>query len=153
MNGIVISGLRRGTLLTLGLVILCTATGCGAKTVCLSGKVTYVGKPLTSGSSIVYCPDKQIVRGIISRDGTYTIQNVPRGLVTVTVRSHPRVPVGLQVKQQLPPTRDGPILAFQDGRTEEALVVIPERYGLPEESGLTIQVDRDRMPYDIELRP
>jgi hypothetical protein len=30
---------------------------------------------------------------------------------------------------------------------------IPSRYGVPEESGLTVVVDRQRVKYDIDLKP
>jgi hypothetical protein len=128
------------------------AAGCGPNTSTLVGKVTYQGKPVTSGSVLVYCPDKQIARGIIGTDGAYTIPNVPCGRATVTVQSHTRLPSGMSLQQTLPPSSGGPIPPTVEA-SDRAWVSIPPRYALPEESGLSVVADRGRVTYDIDLKP
>ncbi|MBP3960651.1 hypothetical protein J8F10_35960 [Gemmata sp. G18] len=129
------------------------AAGCGAKTATVTGHVTYKGKPVTGGSVVFYCADKQIVRGLIGTDGKYTIPNVPTGTGTavVTVQSHMKVPEGFRMKQQLPPSTGGPVPPAADP-TDAPKVALPPRYALPEESGLAVVVDRDHVTYDIDLK-
>lgn len=129
------------------------AAGCGANPTTVSGTVTFQGRPVPGGSVILYCEDKQIVRGLIGPDGHYSIPNVPRGAVTVAVQAHPRVPDGMQMKQNLPPAAGGPLPPSAGLADGGKAVAIPQRYGLPEESGLSAVVGRDAVRYDIDLRP
>jgi hypothetical protein len=133
-------------------LLLILLAGCGGKTSSVSGKVTFQGRPLEGGSVILYCEDKQIVRGLIGPDGTYTIPNVPKGVATVTVKAHAPIPAGFQLKQQLPPSKDGPRPPLTEKIAGEPDAV-PECYGLPEESGLQVQVGPGRVVFDIDLRP
>jgi hypothetical protein len=126
------------------------ATGCGSKSATVTGRVTYNGKPVSNGSVIVYCSDKQIVRGNIAADGAYSIPNVPYGTSVVTVQSHARVPPGLRLQQSPPPSSGGPIPPTVE-YTDTARVTIPQRYGLPEESGLGVVVDHGAVTFDIVL--
>jgi|SRR5579883_276167 len=145
--------------LTVGIVslfvfgVLC-ASGCGSgsDTATVSGKVRFQGKPVAGGSVIVYCSDKQLARGIIGADGTYSIPNVPFGTSIVTVQAHTRLPAGLRLQQNLPPSSGGPIPPTVDVN-DTARVVVPQRYSLPEESGLSVVVDRGQVTYDIDLKP
>ncbi|QJX00440.1 carboxypeptidase-like regulatory domain-containing protein [Frigoriglobus tundricola] len=128
------------------------AGGCASRTSTVGGTVTFRGRPVAGGSVVVYCADKQIARGIIGPDGTYTIPNVPSGTAIVTVQAPSRVPEGLQLKQNLPPSYGGPI-APAVGTAGAPRVAIPPRYALPEESGLSVSVDRGQVTYDIDLKP
>ncbi len=127
-------------------------SGCGPRTSTVVGTVTFRGQPVAGGSVVVYCADKQIARGIIGPDGTYAIPNVPPGTAVVTVQAPARAPVGLQLKQNLPPSQGGPI-APAVGAAGAPRVAIPPRYALPEESGLSVAVDRGQVTYDIDLKP
>jgi hypothetical protein len=100
----------------------------------------------------VYCSDKQIARGIIGVDGTYSIPNVPYGSSIVTVQAPARVPAGLRMQQNLPASSGGPIPPTITGG-DSTPSPIPPRYALPEESGLSVAVDRARVNYDIDLKP
>jgi hypothetical protein len=147
--------LRRRPFLGIGCFIALaglSASGCDSNTSTLVGKVTYQGKPVVGGSVIVYCPDRQIVRSIIGTDGTYSIPNVPSGQAIVTVQAPARVPAGLRMKQSLPPSSGGPIPPTVEAN-DTARVLIPQRYALPEESGLSVVVDRGQVTYDIDLKP
>lgn len=134
------------------LLTLLVLTGCGSGSAVVSGTVTYRGKPVPGGSVILYCSDKQIVRGTIGPDGRYTIPNVPAGSAVVTVQTHARVPAGLKLRQNLPPSVDSPTPPAA-ATSADGAVLIPPRYALPEESGLVVVIDRGQVAYDIDLKP
>jgi len=137
---------------TCGLVALLCAFGCASKSATVAGKVTFQGQPVGGGSVIVYCPDKQIARGIIGPDGSYSIPNVPCGSAVVTVQAPMRLPDGLRLRQNVPPSTGGPVPPTL-GADDTNRVQIPQRYALPEESGLVVVVDRAHVTYDIDLKP
>lgn len=138
-----------GGALALGCLLL---AGCGTKTATVAGQVTFHGKPVTGGSVVFYCPDKQIVRGLIGADGRYSIPNVPPGSAVVTVQSHAKLPEGFSLKQRLPPSNGGPVAPVADA-SDTHKVTLPARYALPEESGLAVFVDSAHVTYDIDLKP
>lgn len=125
--------------------------GCGSGTAVVSGTVTYRGTAVPGGSVVLYCSDRQIVHGTIDPDGRYTIPNVPAGTAVVTVQTHARVPAGMRFRQNLPPSVNGPVPPGA-GAADPA-VLIPPRYALPEESGLTVVIDRAQVAFDLDLRP
>ena len=136
--------------LSVGLAL--AAAGCGGGTGTVAGTVTFRGKPVPGGSVVLYCADKQIVRGLIGPDGTYAIPNVPAGPAAVTVQAHARVPDGLRLKQTLPPAKDGPTPPDAAPQADKA-TALPPRYALPEESGLSVVVGPGPTPFDIPLSP
>lgn len=142
---------RRALAAIVWIAVATCSTGCGSKPAVVTGTVTYQGKPLTGGSVILYCADDQIVRGVIGPDGAYTIPNVPRGVCRVTVKTYTPIPAGFRLKQELPPVHDGPIHPSQSPALSGEAV--PERYAVPEESGLTVRVDRPQTIFDITLTP
>jgi hypothetical protein len=132
-------------------VFLC---GCGSPTGTLTGTVRYKGAALPGGSLIVYCEDEQILAGAIREDGSYTIAGLPEGRVVVTVVTLPRVPEGMQLKQNLPPTTsDGPRAPSEGVYAKGRHVVLPRRYATREESGLSAVVARGTQVFDIDLKP
>src|SRR4051812_10074770 len=68
-------------------VIVFAAVGCGGRTATLTGKVTYQGNPVVSGSVIVLGADGTARSGVIQPDGTYAVEGVPRGPVRIGVLS------------------------------------------------------------------
>jgi hypothetical protein len=132
--------------------MLAPLTGCGDRAASVSGTVTFQGRPLNGGSVILYCKDEQIVRGIIGADGSYSIANVPRGSCRVTVKTHAPIPPGFHLRQSLPPVEDGPIPPPQ-ANSLAIPTTIPERYAMPEESGLAVDVNRPHTLFDITLTP
>lgn len=131
--------------------LLVAAAGCTKPETAVTGTVQYQGRPLTGGSVILYCENKQIVHGLIGPDGTYAIPNVPRGVARVTVRAHGQVPAGFNLRSQLPPVEGGPVRPDLARPARPADPVIPGRYGLPEESDLSVRVDGAGLTYDIHL--
>ncbi|MCI0700901.1 MAG: carboxypeptidase-like regulatory domain-containing protein [Planctomycetia bacterium] len=128
------------------------SVGCQSRTATVTGTVCYQGKTVSGGSVVFYCPDKQIVRGLIDSDGRYCIPNVPCGSAIVTVQAPVKHPAGLKMRQKLPPSSGGPLMPL-DETTETRMGSIPLRYAHPEESGLTVVVDRGEVMYDIDLKP
>src|SRR5437016_3362903 len=63
------------------LILIGIATGCGGNTAIVSGKVTYQGRPVTSGSVIVLNQDGTAESWVILPDGTYSVPGVKRGHV------------------------------------------------------------------------
>ncbi|HEX4608605.1 MAG TPA: carboxypeptidase-like regulatory domain-containing protein [Urbifossiella sp.] len=141
----------RPAVLTCLIALPALAAGCGRGPAEVSGRVTCGGKAVTGGSVILYCADGQIVRGLLGPDGRYAIPNVPHGPVVVTVQAHARVPDGMKMRQTLPPSVNGPIPPATDRPVAEKVAPVPPRYALPEESGLSLVVDRPRVGYDIAL--
>jgi len=72
------------------------------------------------------------------------------GEMRVTVRSHTTAPVGFRVGRPQPPAVNGPTGAA-GGPPPPAVQSIPERYSVPEESGLVVVVGRTTDTFDIPL--
>src|SRR5690349_503951 len=68
-------------------VLIGAAAGCGGQGATVSGKVSYKGRPVVSGSVIVLNPDGTARTGVILPDGSYTVEGVSRGLVKIGVLS------------------------------------------------------------------
>lgn len=140
----------------LGLIVLLLAgTGCGPRTGFVTGRVTYRQQPLTQGTVTFFCDDGQIVFGLINKDGIYTIPNVPEGRVRGTVATHPPVPPGFSIHQQLPPSKDAPRLDVSpaERRPGGRYPRIPERFNNPDQSGIEFIVQRGEQTHDITLSP
>jgi hypothetical protein len=147
--------LRRSVLFAIPLIVLTGGmTGCGRPSGSVTGTVTFQGRPLDNGSVILYCQDQQIIHGPIGPDGAYAIPDVPRGPARVTVRV-----AGRQREQWLrgqrtrtPPVINGPVIpASRPPDKESRTWSIPERYSVPEESGLTVTVEGGVTAFDIRL--
>ena len=76
-------------------------TGCGEQTTDVSGKVTYKGKSVTSGTVVILDGGSAPKAGTINPDGTYRVSGVKYGSFKVAVSSPPppgsgaaRKPVG-----------------------------------------------------------
>lgn len=140
-----------------GFVILAAAcvvlSGCQPSLATVEGQVRYQGQPLPGGSIIFYCADGQIVRGLIAPDGRYQVVNVPYGTARVAIQAHRAQPEGLRLPQKLPPVKNGPISPAGLPPNDPRVVPLPARYAYPEESGLSLLVDRPGVIWDWELSP
>jgi hypothetical protein len=131
------------------LVATLAVTGCGSGVGSVTGKVTYGGQPLPSGTVIFHAPDGRTGHSAIGQDGSYEIRDVPVGTVRVSVQSHSRIPDGLSKAAMRDPDFKAPKTLPQGLR----LVNIPQRYGNPSRSGLRYAVISGRQTYDITLEP
>jgi hypothetical protein len=68
--------------------LLLGLTGCGSGRGTVSGKVSYRGKPLATGSVVFVGPDKTPITAEIGTDGTYTATGVLEGSNRVAVVSY-----------------------------------------------------------------
>lgn len=128
----------------LGLLTVLLLSGCGEAATKVSGKVSYRGKPLNSGTITFFCKDNQVVRSCqIGPDGGYAIDNVPIGNAKITVSVPPPPPKMSAEVAKMAPSGDEP---------PPKPVLVPTKYGDPEKSGLTYQVQKGSQPHDIDLK-
>jgi hypothetical protein len=131
--------------LTPGLV----AIGCagGDKPASVSGKVTYNGKPVTSGTVVLIGEGKNSDPGAVQADGTYAIARAPLGRVKVAFDNPPPV----QSRPASPAQKNDP--EFQEQAQEAARYVkTPEKYKDPDQSGLSFELRRGKNTCDIDLK-
>lgn len=141
---------RRAGIAALFAAVALVASGCQPTTHTVSGCVTFCGKPVTGGSVVLFGDGDRVYTGLISPDGRYSIPNVPVGEMRVTVRTHTTAPVGFRVGRPQPSAVNGPAGAA-GGPPPPAIPNIPERYSVPEESGLTLTVGGTTDTFDIPL--
>lgn len=143
-----------GAPLTLLAALALCPLGCGGGPATVAGTVTVRDKPLAGATVALYCADKQILHARTDTDGRYSIPNVPRGAVRVTVQAQRRVPFGVRTAERPPklPTGDGPVPPVADP-SDAPGVSIPLRYAHPEESGLLLTVAAPLVTFDIALAP
>lgn len=126
---------------------LLMTSGCGpaaAPRAPVSGKVSYKGQPLPSGT-VAFVNENTVATGQI-QNGQYSIPNAAVGSNKVSVTTPPpSVGQEMQMKQKV----EGK--TFSGEATKP--VAIPAKYNNPEGSGLTYTVTADKnQTYDIELK-
>lgn len=160
----------RGSLLSIvGMSLLLSAAGCGSRGT-VSGKVLYKGKPLPGGG-VIFIHDRGAFSSPIQEDGSYRIDKVPVGPVKITLtgpagannRVMGAMPRGVQAekakKNMVPVASEekGPkalmaeMIGPKASQGKKPGVIIPRKYGNPEESGLTYTVGSGSQTYNIEL--
>jgi hypothetical protein len=144
---------RRLTLFAAPLAVLAAGvTGCGRPADSVTGKVTFRDSLLHNGAVILYCEDQQIIHGLIGPDGTYAIPNVSRGRVRVAVRVPSQTKEVWHQRAKLPPAVNGPVFPARGPAGKSVpMPIVPVRYELPEESGLTVTVNGGVTVFDINL--
>jgi hypothetical protein len=132
-----------------------TLTGCGAGTTDVSGKVTYKGKPVTSGTVVILDGGSAPKAGTINPDGTYRVSGVKYGSFKVAVSSPP--PPGSEAAKKPVGGRDAdddkvPVTApAAPPEVIKSWFPIPDKYGDPNKSELTAEV-KSGQPLDIDLK-
>jgi hypothetical protein len=117
-------------------------SGCGRPTGSVSGKVTYQGKPLTSGLVIFVDKDGFVSQPAgIEVDGSYAAQGVYVGPTKVCVETHP-----------LSGGDGGPALT-KDGKEvpRARYVPIPAKYKDAKQTELSLDVKSGANLFDIEV--
>lgn len=121
------------------LAVLASFIGCGSQETqrrTLSGKVTYKGKPLTTGSMEFYLTGSDVpVRAYISREGTYRLSEVLVGEYKLAIKVNAKSHSTSGMKR--PGTPDP--------------VPIPNKYANTETSGLMAKVQEKDTTFDIDL--
>ncbi len=131
---------------------LCLA-GCGNHVGSVTGKVSYVGKPVVIGSIVLVNEDTLAFhQESIQPDGTYHIGNVPYGVYKVTVHSADpdkrpvSRPVPANLKKKPKETEPPPPRPDAD-----KWFAIPERYSDWRQSDLSVTVSQSSTTFDIRL--
>lgn len=135
-------------LLGLGLVPL---AGCGGGTAEVTGAVTMRNQPLPNGT-VTFFPEKGDAVAAFVDNGTYTIPSIPYGTYRVAVTPQPEGMAVTTSKSgrtlkpgEVDPTAKGAPPKKAAGPT------VPEKYQSADTSGLTCQVDKSKVTYDIDL--
>lgn len=131
--------------LTLLGIALALTMGCGDKgSGVISGKVTVDGKPVTHGS-IVFMSQvgkkDAFTAGII--EGEYTTEPIPVGATKIYIVSREVPPGG--------PGGGGNDLQKSAPKASPKVVIVPDKYGSAETSGLTYDVIKGEQKKDFEL--
>jgi hypothetical protein len=131
----------------IGIVVL-AAAGCGPGSADVTGKVTYKGKPVVCGAVVIVGADGLPKSGLIQPDGTFRVEAVRVGPARVAVTSPPPA----SAASTRPKARGGrdaggdgektppPQAPPADPEVVKNWVSLPEKYGDPTQSGLTIDV-------------
>jgi hypothetical protein len=135
--------LGRAIIVIGALCLVISPTGCKKGTGTVSGKVTFGGKPVGWGTVSVFASDNIQYTGQLSPEGTYSIPGVPNGPCRITVAS----PNPDLAKGGGPPAAGLGEGGAIDGDVNQTMpapadwVQIPEKYGHPDQSGLTAVVN------------
>lgn len=128
--------------------------GCSSgKPAVLSGTVSFKGKNLAIGTVTVVSDRGDVASAEIQADGTYTIPDAPRGVLKVSVIS-PNPKVTEQNNKQLYDAargKTGPPPAISLGDPTKWFE-IPQAYGDPDQSGLSVEVRSGENKYDIVMQ-
>jgi hypothetical protein len=124
-------------------------SGCGSvATGDVSGKVTYQGKALPSGRITFVCEggDKPVFTSEI-KDGQYLIQKAAVGSARVAVET-------FQFKKvEIPGAPKSSTLPGSDAPPPGPYVPIPQKYRVPDSSGLTYTITKGKQTKDFDLTP
>ncbi|MDB5312468.1 MAG: resA 14 [Gemmataceae bacterium] len=138
------------------LLVPVLSLGCGgdrAPPGSVSGRVLYGGVPLMEGRVTLVGPKGQVAGAVVQKDGTYRIENPPTGLVRAAVAVYDQ----RVVRSRSPASAKTPDPAAQPAGLAVSIapptpvVRIPGRYGDPETSGLTCQINPGEQEWDLLL--
>jgi hypothetical protein len=134
---------------TLVLVLALAVCGCSGGTGTVSGKVTYQGKAVPGGTVTCMTKNNHPFMGKIESDGSYTVNGVPTGPVTVAVEAG----VGADEPPLPLPGKDPPPKApVTPAPKVPTIMQIPRQYANPDSSGLGLTVARGGNPFNIDLK-
>jgi hypothetical protein len=115
----------------------------------VSGKVTFQGKAVRSGSVLFVGSDSLAYYGQITDAGTYTVEKVPTGLAKISVSSPDPKAAGRRRGAEDPgvPQRGEEVRAEVKG-----WFALPDDVGDPTKSKLSFDVRAGANSHDIELK-
>jgi hypothetical protein len=122
--------------------------GCSQKrkTTTVSGRVTYKGEPVSVGAIYFHGSDDQVAMGTISKDGGFTVTDVPLGNVRVSLQVRDPGVYAQQLKQA------GNNLDPNEATGQGAGVSsIPPKYADPQTSELVYRIDSKPSPIEVKL--
>jgi hypothetical protein len=124
--------------------------GCGGGKADVSGKVSYKGKLLTSGTVSMIGPDGIVRQGTIGGDGTYAVTGVAAGKVQIGVLSLNPAGDGRGGRR---PGGGNRVAAAPSASSPDnaSWFAIPGKYQEPTTSGLSAVFASGSNQYDIQL--
>jgi hypothetical protein len=138
-----------GSGLLLVLLLLPLAIGCGGQAKgTVSGKVTYQGKPLSSGIVSFVSEAGAPHYADIESDGSYRMVNAPVGPVRIGVQSKPKQ--SASPSPRMPRSREDFVKVESDMKAKES--ILPDKYTDPNKSDLTYTVTKGKQQFDIDLK-
>jgi hypothetical protein len=145
----IVSGLVRFLTPAAVLALALLAAGCGPSVGAISGKVTYNGETLGSGTVQFNGPNATAMSGIAA-DGTYTIAKMPVGTVQIAVETTSPPP---GTPQEGSGKITGGSMSVQGAPPPPGKYVpIPDKYKDPRTSGLTYEVKSGKQQHDLVLQ-
>jgi hypothetical protein len=129
---------------------LLLSVGCGGSKGDVSGKVTYLGKPLPAGTVTFFGADDRVVGSSqVSDAGDYSMTKVLAGPVKITVT----VPAAIRDPSAPPPSKGGK-KKEKDPAEEQHMIHldVPAKYRFPNQSGLTYTVQPGPQEHSIDLK-
>jgi hypothetical protein len=139
-----------GRILVVGLCLL--PLGCGSSGT-ISGKVFYNGRAVPGGAIVFFAEgNRAIVSTPIENDGSYRADKVPPGSAKIAIQLLKPLPMGKMMdKTAFLPNVQGKTTEQRETSKPREYLWIPEKYGDPEKSGLTLQVRGGPQEFDIKL--
>jgi hypothetical protein len=132
-------------------VVVC---GCGNSTATISGKVSYRGRLVTSGSIIVLQSDGTAKSGVIQPDGSYSVAGVERGHLRIAVISpnpaHTRSVLSVEANRARIGHKRTNAVAYRPSTS--GWFALPRDLGDPVTSGLECEIANAKVEYDINAK-
>ena len=119
--------------------LVAAVSGCSSQA-SVSGKVTYMDKPVTYGSVIFVGADKKASSAAINPDGTYVVEGLTPGTARIGVIS--RDPAKGRKRQK----------DENDAMAVKGWVPLPRQVEMPDNSGLTCTLNSGPNTHNIALK-
>ena len=128
----------------LAVILLAGCSASGPPRASVSGKVSYKGEPLPTGTVTFVSDDLTVVESAPISGGEYTMARAPVGPVKIGVQT-PVAANNMQTKQKIE-GKSAPAAAAK-------VVSVPDGFRMPETSGLTYTVTSEpNQTHDIPLK-
>jgi hypothetical protein len=143
--------LRRyhGSVLLAVFLICSLATGCGGgpKGI-VTGKISYRGKSLKSGT-VTFTPENgPAVGGPIDSEGSYRVEKIPPGMAKISVVAGS----GMNSDGIAKVTNPRDPKQMKEAFMSKSTTILPKKFSNPDESGLTFEVKNGIQEKNIELK-
>lgn len=135
-------------LAVLGAVL--AASGCGKSSGTVSGRITYKGTALNSGT-VTFVGAKGAGSSTIDQNGNYSITKAPLGKVTITVQVPTNVTLGGPEGATMNPGAMGAPAGAGAPKQTAPPVEVPAEYARAETSKLTYEVTTGEQKHDIPI--
>ena len=147
------------------MLVLLALAGCGSGTGAVTGRVTFRGKPVVSGSVLMMGADNKLVSGPLDAEGRYALNSVPLGTVQVALVSpNPNPPPPpllrrllkrrekeMKLLEEKKDVKDPPAPAAPKADRRKWFP-LPKQYELADTSGITTTIHEGDNTFDIELK-